>query len=530
MPAVQTRDFVTIAGRPVLHSTAQRDFVCRCGSRLRTVCDAGGWQTVCAANPAHSPAAFMPSTLFERIRARQADQAPDVLAHLPARLRASITSQKGKTDMPIKHLTNQPVSFPEIGRLHKGGKKTDPKRPGPDLTYFRMANISDDDDVETAFAAVYGPEPRIVNVLLPFRTVDENWDAWQEEYVAGGLVHRCDGETMVRWRLPNGDYSNEPRPCPYATGDKVRTAERPGCVPEGRLRIVIPELKRLAYVTVSTHSKNDIAHLDSQLRALPARDLRGIPLILYRRPYKISTPETYPKDHPQAGQRTGRRVRRVKWLLSIEASPTWTALLFDAQQLAALPGASDRLALPSGAIVDGATGEIVSPEEELPGDWSDEEEIEEEESRETTPPPAPAPAPKPVPGNGKCPVCQATGDKHAPWCQDPAGDGRRFDARPKTNGKAAVVKAAGWSAAATALAASCPYYQNPDGSPNFYRMTGGALKHARVEIITDANLSDVISALRAHAADEAELKAASEPASLVDADGNLIPVDDLPPL
>ena len=507
MPAVQTRDSVLIAGRPVLHSTAQRDFVCRCGSRLRTVCIDGAWQTVCAANPAHPPSGFMPGAVFERIRSREVERAPDVLAHLPAGLRSSIA--KG-ANMPIKNLTNQPVSFPEIGRLHKGAKKTDPKRPGADLTYFRMANISDQDDVEAAFAAVYGSEPRIINVLLAFPTVDENWDAWQEEYVAGGLVHRCDGETMVRWRKPNGDYSNEPQPCPYASG-KQRTRERPGCVPEGRLRIIIPELKRLAYVTVSTHSKNDIAHLDSQLRALAGdapRDLRGIPLILYRRPYNISTPETYPKDHPQAGQRTGRRVRRVKWLLSIEAAPTWTALLFDAQQRAALPGAGGRLALPSGDVIDGATGEIIAPEEELLGEWLDEEEGDEERPAQEAQPPSPKP-------NGKCPICQATGDAHAPWCKEV--DGKRVDTRQAEPPKPATVKTGGWQSALERLAAAVPYYAK-DGRPDGYHALGVAGKLGYREV-TAENLDEVLDGLSQYARDK------SGPAPLVDADGNLVPTE-----
>lgn len=381
--------------------------------------------------------------------------------------------------MPIKGLTNQPVSFPEIGRLHKGGKKTDPKRPGPDLTYFRMANISDQDDVEAAFAAAYGPEPRVVNVLLPFRTVDENWDAWQEEYVAGGLVHRCDGETMVRWRKPNGDYSDDPLPCPYAAGDKQRTADRPGCVPEGRLRIVIPELKRLAYVTVSTHSKNDIAHIDSQLRALAGdedrpRDLRGIPLILYRRPYNVSTPEVYPKDHPQAGQRTGRRVRRVKWLLSIEVAPTWAALLFDAQQRAALPGASERLALPAGDVIDSVTGEIIIPAEELPGD----EYVDEDEGDEESPAPSTS-----------APVRPAT----PPPAAKP----------PASNVKPAAVNTGAWAKAAAEVAAAHPYYNTADGKTNFHHMLGVAAK-AGYTNVTDANLQDVISELIAHAVANAE--------------------------
>lgn len=244
--------------------------------------------------------------------------------------------------MAIKGLTHQRAEFPEIGQLRKGAEKPNEKQPGKDLTYFRFT--SELPDVVAAFESAYDGEPRLINVFLPFRHADDCWEAWQEEYKAGGLVHRCDGETAVLWQKQDGSYSTEKKPCPG------------GCKPTGRLKVIIPELRRLAYVTVLTTSWHDIRNLDAQLRALESLrgDLTGIPLQLRRRPHKISTPSG----------NGGKRVRREKWLLSIEAAPQWVDLQLEAQQAAAIPQ------LPSGPapepVVDVVTGEIV--EDELPWD------------------------------------------------------------------------------------------------------------------------------------------------------------------
>lgn len=282
--------------------------------------------------------------------------------------------------MPIKGLTNQQAQFPEIGQLRKGGEKQTRKRKdgseytiwGQDLDHFRFT--SEISDVVAAFEAVYDGQPRMVNVLLPFQYVDENWEAWQEEYVSGGLVHRCDGETMALWQKEDGSYSREPKPCPYASGEQKRTDKNPGCKPTARLKVVIPELRRLAYVTVLTNSNHDIRNLDAQLRALETlrHDLRGIPLQLRRSLKTISTP---------AGN--GKRARRQKWLLSIEAAPTWVDYQLAAQEAAAVPQLPPGMSVHEPTIVDATTGEILNSDE----DWDDELFEANDEAEQEPPPP-----------------------------------------------------------------------------------------------------------------------------------------------
>lgn len=276
--------------------------------------------------------------------------------------------------MPIIGLTDRGASFPQIGILRKGAPKTKNAQGkeivGKDLKHFRLDTTVD--GVAQAFEAVYGKEPVSVRVFLPYQTPAANLDAWREEYGAGSLIHRCDGEMMAIWRTPDGKYSQEHKPCPYMNGTKQRTSKEPGCKPVGRLKVIVPELQRLAYLTVQTTSIHDIIELTGNLDAAFAlrQDLRGIPFILRRAPRMISMP----------GEE-GKRVRREKWLLFLEPAPDWVQLQITAMSHAALPiiegeyhalPAPERLALPSGSTVDLETGEVFDDEED------DEETIEPE--------------------------------------------------------------------------------------------------------------------------------------------------------
>lgn len=215
--------------------------------------------------------------------------------------------------MAIKGLTDRQATFPQIGVLRKGAAKPD-KGPGRDLNHFRFD--SDDADAVRVFNECYGDEPRQIFAYVPYQTTAENFEAWKEDWVASSLKHRCDGETMVRWLTPQGTYSTEPRPC---TG---------GCKQVGRLKIIVPQLKRMAFVTVLTTSIHDIIEINSNLQALEAArgDLRGIPLIIRRAPREISTPGP-----------DGKRVRREKWLISVEAQPQWVEQQLQVAAAAAMP-------------------------------------------------------------------------------------------------------------------------------------------------------------------------------------------------
>lgn len=240
--------------------------------------------------------------------------------------------------MPIIGLTDRGAAFPRIGTLRKGGAKVSDRQPGADLKdHFRLE--TGDSDVAASFLRAYGDKPNGIRVMLPYATVAENFDTWQEEWAASSLKHRCDGRTCVRWLKNDGTYSDMSKPCPG------------GCKPAGRLVVWIPELQRAGVILVPTTSIHDIIELQSNLDAAQAMrgDLRGIPFILRRTPRKISTPD---KD--------GKRRRLEKWLLSIEPAPDWVRLQLAATARAALP--SSDMKLLAAPIVDEETGELFEDE------------------------------------------------------------------------------------------------------------------------------------------------------------------------
>lgn len=252
--------------------------------------------------------------------------------------------------MPIIGITDNGAAFPRIGELRKGGEKVDEKRPGPDLTYFRFT--SNMPDVHKRFYAVYDKEPRAINVLLPYATADENFAAWKEHWKAGGLQHRCDG-VHVSVMLQDGKYV-QPEP---------RTVKcLGGCKQVGRLKVVIPELGRLAYVVALTTSTWDISEIDRNLKAYEALrgSLQGIPFVLSRVPRQISTPSG----------KNGQRARREKWLWHLEADSQWVQAQLSVMQRSALP-ASQTVMLETGEIVEDGLVEPYSEEVEDVISWHD---------------------------------------------------------------------------------------------------------------------------------------------------------------
>ena len=253
--------------------------------------------------------------------------------------------------MPIKGLTDRPAAFPEIGRIRKGAPK-ETNKPGKDLTYFRVEFDEEEKQATAIFHKTYGGTPSELNILLPFNSVDENFDAWREAYVAGGLVHRCDGERV--W------YENDPESGEQLVVNRIPEEQcdrSSGCKPTGRLKVLIPELQRLAYLTVLTGSTHDVMNIARQLEALLQINgkLAGVPLKLRRRPVKISTPSGT----------DGKRARRTKSLLSIEADPEWVRHKLLSMKAAALPdnGLEDLPALEAPDEEDWTEGEIVEAEE-----------------------------------------------------------------------------------------------------------------------------------------------------------------------
>ena len=91
------RDFISVRGQAIRHTTAVRDWVCgECGSRLVTKFLPDGWRTICSRDFEHDPDKFVHKQSWawmEHRRLTETAQAKDVFDHLPAELQASITER-----------------------------------------------------------------------------------------------------------------------------------------------------------------------------------------------------------------------------------------------------------------------------------------------------------------------------------------------------------------------------------------------------------------------------------------------------
>ena len=258
--------------------------------------------------------------------------------------------------MPIKGMSDRPVSFPEIGSIRKGAPKGDFK-PGADLQWFRTEFDDREVSARTKFLQVYGPKPVEINILLPFDDIERCWDPYLEAYLAGALIYRSDGERVLYWidhttgarKVINGQ-PHTPHIGDVITEITTSKGKRlpVKAKPTGRLKVIIPELERLAYLTVHTTSVHDVINISAQLDAIKTLNgrLAGIPLKLRRRPQMISMP----------GE-DGKRVRREKWLISIEADPEWVAAKLGEMKRLALPEAAPTAsAMLSAPVVEHAAG------------------------------------------------------------------------------------------------------------------------------------------------------------------------------
>ena len=226
---------------------------------------------------------------------------------------------------------------------------------------------------------IYGPEPTKLNVWLPFNEVDRNFPAWHQNWVAGGLICRGDsqkieyavnpdnGEVIVKkgQALITGTVdgiklvTGHPVKCPGLAHDLYPRCQN--CRPNALLVVMIRELPRLAYYQIATSSKHNVVNLTGQMKWFRenAGRLQGIPFVLERRLDNISTPSG----------KNGKRVRRDKYLLHLEADPEYVEAVFADMSARALPS-TQRMAIPAEVgetpiEVETAPAEVVDLDDDL---------------------------------------------------------------------------------------------------------------------------------------------------------------------
>lgn len=255
--------------------------------------------------------------------------------------------------MPIKDLTDRESLRPRLarlGRLRKGGEKTGNK-PGADLDHFRPT--FGDPEVQQAFVDAYGEQPRIINLILFYETLEENFSTWIEAWDASGMLFRSDGEYWRVWREGGG----------YKRGQKPHVDHEDQSI-VGRLEFLVPELiqqKFIGTVTLETHSNHDLRNIASVLLAAEQErgSLRGAEFVMRRVQEEISIPGW--------GERKGKRSKAKKWLVKLEPPRRMFEAMLEVPM-------AERPALESG--VDETTGEIVEEKsrftrEEIEERWAE---------------------------------------------------------------------------------------------------------------------------------------------------------------
>lgn len=230
--------------------------------------------------------------------------------------------------MPIVGLMPQNenvfAGLPRIAKLRKGAPKEQRTRKdgstyevvGKDLDYLRPVFDPEYEHLKSKFTALYGKNPNNMTAFLNADSVVEAFDFWKEEWTATTMLTRCDGMNKHVWfNQKNGRYQTS----------KVLCDVKCGCKAVGRLNLILPDFTMetgvLGYFTIETHSEEDIRTLYARITSIWATfgKLRGVPLVMYRVPRKLSVPEI-----GQDKERTGKRMNKTMHMLDIRVSPEYT--------------------------------------------------------------------------------------------------------------------------------------------------------------------------------------------------------------
>lgn len=268
---------------------------------------------------------------------------------------------------PIAGLTDRNKTFMCLAKIKKGaeitedaqGKKSAPR----DLDHFRVVfkEGKDKEKLEAAFLRLYGPKPISIDMRLPFKTVQENWDAFFTVYKTGGLYATAGSfidsndvehlyweryrdpatsEVWIRNRravCPAGEeFINQPidisKPIYFNAKNEPVLLK-----PEGRLSLVVPGLAKIdgepkvGYFDFTPTSARDIGTISAELAGIAymaesvGKDITGIPMKLIRRKEEVTVRI---KD---------KLSRKFSWVVHIEVGGEWGGKALEVMEMLALP-------------------------------------------------------------------------------------------------------------------------------------------------------------------------------------------------
>lgn len=289
----------------------------------------------------------------------------------------------------------QQIAFPEVAVLRKGtpkvkgGQRNDFIQ-GKDLgNKFRISFYPGTTDSRAAWQKAHpesavkydmsyrlpgvyaepdGFEVERIRAMVPFRSVFDAWEWANEAHGAGRMVAKADDDHYLMLRDPlKGNYivqGGEPF-MEFHHGDSV-TYEKNGKPMKlpirtvGRLRLFVPELERMVFITLKTTSYYDRLNIDAHLSAiqflantLNGGNAAGIPFYIYRREQEICW-----------NKEDGSAQRIKKWLVNIEADPEWVRAATSRMANFALTGeVMTRALLPAGEPITGSANPDESDED-----------------------------------------------------------------------------------------------------------------------------------------------------------------------
>ena len=249
--------------------------------------------------------------------------------------------------MPINGLTKGiEAAFKESFRLRKGVEKDEnnPAWKPEDLTYFRPDFRPDEKESAAIFYSAYGKEPERIFIRFPFRDIDRCWDANYTCYnKSGQLLHAGDipgreglyfhylrhnktNELLVRNNVDkSGNYVPfDPRVPVYSYKSRKGEDVAVYAKTEGRLKFMVPELKRAVFGLLVTKSIYDCANISKEFLAITelisnvGYPLPMVKMILSRRWDMVCCTIHGQNKHMEQ-----------KNLCHIDMDPEWSAPLFD---------------------------------------------------------------------------------------------------------------------------------------------------------------------------------------------------------
>lgn len=284
--------------------------------------------------------------------------------------------------MSIPGLTDKSKSFREIGRLRKGAPKSQGLH---NLRYFRPDFRPGEEVARDLFVQHYGEQPTKINIRLAFDDIDEVWDAFFTVYTTAGMLGKAGGipgregwwwiylrdnrtgKIVVKDGYPEKRFDPTVPVYSYYS-EKKHQDIAVYAKPEGKLKVLIPELKLLNYVTLVTHSWYDIGRISENLagiKDIAARSGMPLPmvkLVLSRRPEMISC------------NIDGKKSMREEYVINIDVNTDWAGAqlaLLDTIVPGAILPAPQLPELPAG-VPDAGWGDEVDDED---ADETDEPEL-----------------------------------------------------------------------------------------------------------------------------------------------------------